>query len=273
MDSPSSHNSFYVDKDITAWYQDGSLWDRIAGRNGYSVMEGIYPGCYFETSRQIKINNEDSASLIMNNQILILGINSKMNSGAFTDGLKVNYNHIVCCPMKHFGKAKMIETETISGGYNSCNMNVNILGSPTTTGNIAGTINEQLYAEFGDHLKTLNESLSTRINSTSNINNYPDEVGATAGFKMSNTYVQSLIMSEIEVFGASVYSSNGLDVGTGNCQFPAFRLCQERMILGTGYALRNIASNTRFAYVSNNGSISTVSGTQSDYVRPRFVLA
>ena len=42
-----------VPKDITAYVTDGSLWDRIAGTNGYTLHEDIFVGDYIKMSRAI----------------------------------------------------------------------------------------------------------------------------------------------------------------------------------------------------------------------------
>lgn len=45
----SNHNiPRNVPKDITTYYTDGSLWSRIAGTDGYSLMEDIYVGDFFQ---------------------------------------------------------------------------------------------------------------------------------------------------------------------------------------------------------------------------------
>lgn len=40
------HNSIYREKNITGYLNDGSLWSRINGTNGYSLFEDLFLGDY-----------------------------------------------------------------------------------------------------------------------------------------------------------------------------------------------------------------------------------
>ena len=46
-DTAGFHNSIVRGKDITSYYEDGTLWDRIAGTNGFRPYEELYLGDYF----------------------------------------------------------------------------------------------------------------------------------------------------------------------------------------------------------------------------------
>lgn len=52
--STLSHNIPRLEpKDITSYYEDGSLWKRLNGSDGYSLFEDIFVGDYIKMSRAI----------------------------------------------------------------------------------------------------------------------------------------------------------------------------------------------------------------------------
>ena len=57
-----------VPKDITSYYTDGTLWNRIAGTGGYSLYEDLYVGDYFKMSRAISASNPNSTYQLTGSQ-------------------------------------------------------------------------------------------------------------------------------------------------------------------------------------------------------------
>jgi hypothetical protein len=81
-------------------------------------------------------------------------------------------------------------------------------------------------------------------------------------------------MSEVEVYGSTVWSSSGYDTGTGCVQLPLFAFSKKAVNNRSAYYwLKDVASSAHFCLVDSNGSAyyDTASSTGS-YVRPRFVL-
>ena len=271
-----SHNSFFVENDITSYYQDGSLWDRITGTNGYLPMEGIYPGCYFDISRNIVAPRiENYTTGIGSKRILVLGCNFKMRTGISSEENYINYKHIVCCPYSAFGSSVMNKTDTSAGGYWNTFINQEVIGPVTSVGDIGGTINQQLYAEFGDHLKTIPEFVSTVINE--NVFNYrspASNIGVSSGGAWKP--VQACLMTEIEVLGSVVFGSSGYDIGNGNKQYPAFNLSGNIVNDNNNFWLRDVVSKERFAFLgmrSQSAAANAYANGQARYfVRPKFVL-
>ena len=277
MNSSDSHNALYVERDITSYYQDNSLWDRIAGTNGYDEMEGIFPGCTFDMSRGITTHGDGAGDYAGTNKILILGCNRFYNVG--DNNNYINYNHIVCCPLTHFGGARYNSldadnNESMRGGYNSSEINTITIGSIAVSGNIDGTINEQLYAEFGSHLKTHQESISNSVDTSKpNRRHKSDDLGAVTSF--INTNVQAILMSEIEVFGSIIWNSSGFDGGTVKGQFPAFLYNSKNINVGrvSYFGLRDIATYTCYVIAHSYGRTTITSASSKNPCRPRFILA
>ena len=264
-------------KDITSYYNDGTLWQRLAGTNGFRPLEDLYAGDYFQMSRAITAPNQDSQYAVTGSQwVTIAGINTLRGNG---DNISMDYNHLVMVPGKgetgsfHFGRKRMNSTNTTVGGYVASEMHTATLGDVVSTGSTAAgaTINQQLYAEFGSHLKTTRELLSNSMGA-SLTNRFGSAGGASNNWGWYSC--QACLMSEVEVYGSTVWSSSGYDTGTGCVQLPLFAFSKKAVNNRSAYYwLKDVASSAYFCRVSTNGSAdgSNASNTYA-YVRPRFVL-
>ena len=134
------------------------------------------------------------------------------------------------------------------------------------------TINQQLYAEFGSHLKTTRELVSKSINATG-YNRFGVNSGCSNDFEWVNA--QAILMSEIEVYGSIVWSSSGYDTGNANHQFELFANSKSAINNRSAwYWLKDVASSSSWCGCSYNGHSSYhVASNSYHCVRPRFVLA
>ena len=274
-----SHNiPRLVPKDITAYITDGTFWKRLAGTNGYALFEDIYVGDYFKMSRAISAYERTGQYQTTGSQyVTIAGLDTMMNNGDQGNG--VDYHHAVMVPgqgfggTQHFGKSRMNSTATTEGGYKASEMNTLVLGEVTSTGSTAAdaTINQQLYAEFGSHLKTTRELVSSTVNPTG-YNRFGSATGCASNWAWIG--VQAILMSEVEVYGATVWSSSGYDTGTANRQLPLFAFSKQAQNNRTTWCLKDIANAAEFCYANYCGfaDYSSASST-SNYVRPRFIIA
>lgn len=264
-------------KDITTYYNDGTLWQRLAGTNGFCPLEDLYAGDYFQVSRAISAPNQDSQYATTGSQwVTIAGINTLRGNG---DNISMDYNHLVMVPGKgetgsfHFGRKRMNSTNTTTGGYVASEMHTATLGAVVSTGSTAAgaTINQQLYAEFGSHLKTTRELLTNAMGASLN-NRFGSAGGASSGWGWVSC--QAVLMSEVEVYGSTVWSSSGYDTGNACKQLPLFTFSKKAINnRSSWYWLKDIASSARFCGVGSFGDALyfDASGTNL-YVRPRFVL-
>lgn len=268
-----------VSKDITAYITDGTFWKRLAGTNGYALFEDIYVGDYFKMSRAISAYERTGQHQTTGSQyVTIAGLDTMMNHG--DQGSGVNYHHAVMVAgqglsgKQHFGRSRMNATDTTEGGYKASEMNTLVLGEVASTGSTAenATINQQLYAEFGSHLKVTRELVPNAINATG-YNRFGSATGCASGMEWISA--QAILMSEIEVYGSIVWSSTGYNTGTANIQLPLFAFSKQAQNNRSAYWwLKDIASSTLFCNVANLGfpDYNTASGT-SFCVRPRFIIA
>lgn len=265
-------------KDITAYITDGSFWERLAGTNGYALFEDIYVGDYFKMSRAISAYERTGQYQSTGSQyVTIAGLDTKMNNGV--QGSVVNYHHAVMVAgqgfggTQHFGRSRMNATNTTKGGYKASEMNTLVLGEVTSTGSTAAdaTINQQLYAEFGSHLKTIQELVSNAINATG-YNRSGSATGCASGWEWISA--QAILMSEIEAYGSIVWSSAGYDTGNANIQLPLFAFSKQAQNNNSSYWwLKDIATAASFCLADNGGfSNGTNASLAYFYVRPRFIL-
>lgn len=267
-----------VPKDITAYYNDGTLWKRLNGTDGYSLFEDIYVGDYFKMSRAISAPNPDSTLQLTGSQwVTIAGIDSLYGNG---DNISMAYHHLVMVPgqgfsgTQHFGRSRMNPTNTTVGGYKGSELNTKVIGDVVTAGSTAdgATINQQLYAEFGSHLKTTRELISNGINA-SGYNRF----GSAGGCSNNREWVsmQAILMSEIELYGSIVWSSSAYDTGNANHQFELFKYSKQAINNRSAWCwLKDVASASDFCLCDGDGNANyNGASVANNFVRPRFVIA
>ena len=154
------------------------------------------------------------------------------------------------------------------------------IGAVVSAGSTAtgATINQQLYAEFGAHLKTHNCLLTNSIvesgaSATTGFNRFGTNTGCSNNWAW--TPVQAVLMCEVEAYGSVVWSSSGYDTGNGNVQLPLFAHNKKALNNRSAYYwLRDVASAAIFCRCDNNGDANYHGASYANnYVRPRFILA
>ena len=168
----------------------------------------------------------------------------------------------------------MNATHTSEGGYKASKMNTLVLGEVTSTGSTAAdaTINQQLYAEFGSHLKTTRELVSNAINATG-YNRFGSATGCASNWEWISA--QAILMSEIETYGSIAWSSSGYDIGNATQQLPLFAFSKQAQNNHSAYWWqKDIASAAEFCRVDDLGrNHYAIAGSPDVYVRPRFIIA
>ena len=267
-----------IPKDITSYVTDGTLWQRLNGTNGFKLFEDLRVGDYIQMSRPISAYEQTGQYQTTGSQyVTIAGIDTLMHKG--DQGSGIDYHHLVMVPgqdfggTQHFGRSRMNSTNTSVGGYVGSEMNATTIGAVASSGSTAAdaTINQQLYAEFGAHLKTIRALLSNSIN-TSGVNRYGTADGCSNNWAW--TSVQAVLLSEIECYGSIVWSSSGYDTGEANKQLPLFAYSESaRNNRSAYYWLKDVASAVRFCHSNVLGHSNHYDASDASlYVRPRFVI-
>ena len=260
-------------KDITPYWTDGTLWNRIAGSSGYKPYDDIHVGDYIDMGRTVTCP-ESYNGTVGSQYITVASCGGFYGNG----DTGITYPHIIMVPGKgfggtqHFGRHAM-HASTPHPGYVSSDMNQSVLGPVVTEGSIAtgATINQQLYYIFGSHLKTIRSLLATSI-SSSLYNRFGSAGGASSGWGWQS--VQTRLMSEIEVYGSIAWSSSGYDTGDANHQFELFRFSKSAVNNRSAYYwLKDAASSSFFCICYYYGNSGYSGASNGHYVRPCFVLS
>lgn len=278
LNSVAYHNiPRIVPKDITPYYNDGSLWKRLEGTGGYSLFEDLFAGDYLKMSRPISAPNPVADYQLTGSQYVTIaslgGLAGNGDNSSASDKWAVMVPGMGFGGTQHFGRSRMNPTNTTEGAYKGSEINTKVIGAVATTGSTAAgaTINQQLFAEFGSHLKTTKELITNSINATG-----ANRLGVTTG--CSNNWewlsMQAVLMSEIEVYGSCAFSSSGHDTGNANHQFELFVFSKNAINNRSAwYFLKDVASAADFCYCNNYGDANCNSASKANgYVRPRFVI-
>ena len=258
-DSAGYHNSIYRGKNISSYMPssvvsggDGTIYDRINGTNGYAPFEDLYVGDYIvANSKTWRIAGFDILDMVGSSKIL-------------------TSHHVAIVPDEILGSAQMNTSNTTSGGY---------VGSAMYTTLTSTTLPTYITPVFGSHVLEYNTVLSNSVG-TSLYNRYGSNTGASNGW---GWYTRKLdLMNEVQVTGATEWSSSGYDIGSDNIQFPLFRLRPGLKIAynstthststRTWYWLRSVSSSSYFAHVTNDGNIHTTHASNYGGVRPAFYI-
>ena len=279
LESTSHNIPRLMPKDITSYITDGTFWKRLAGTDGYALFEDIYVGDYFKMSRAISAYERTGQYQTTGSQyVTIAGLDTMMGNG--DQGSGITYHHAVMVAgqgfggTQHFGRSRMNATNTTAGGYKASEMNTLVLGDVVSAGSTAAdaTINQQLYAEFGAHLKTTRELVSNAINATGY-----NRFGSATGCASNQEWIsaQSVLMSEIEAYGSIIWSSSGYDTGNANRQLPLFAFSkQAQNNQSAAWWLKDIAGAAYFCGNVGKGFADYFSAANAYYsVRPRFIIA
>ena len=240
------HRNTYRGKDITEYYNDGSLYTRIS--NG--SFEDIYVGDYIHA-------NEVTW--------LIADIDNYLYTGDQGKGLEKH--HVTIIPAKPLMNASMNNTDTTEGGYANSKMATETLPNLVDSNGVIGKT-------FESHILEYRNLLSNRVNIEVINQSGGILIGAANNWEW---YTRSIdLMSEANVYGTTVVSSSFFDTALDNMQYALFQLKPELKHsyenIRFNYWLKNISSKMNFAAVFLDGPAGDKKVTSNYGVRPRFLI-
>ncbi len=233
-----AHNGIFRGKDITNYFDDDSLWERISSGKFTDLFVGDY---------------------IVKNGITwrIAGFDIYLNKGEPA----LTKHHAVIVPDESLTTSKMNDDSTTEGGYKSSYMY-------NTT--IPDILTNNITPVFSNHILQFHVRVTNSINKTG-YNRFGTATGCSNTIEAVTRSTD--LMNEVQVFGTIVYSSSGADVDADNVQFPLFRLAPEFIMTTKNYCwLKSIASNDRFCVIGSGGRASTYLASVSYDVRPYFYI-
>ena len=250
------HNSVFRGINLLSKYSLADIYAKIAA----GTFEDLYIGDYFD----ITITASGYAQETV--RCLIAGFDCYLYNG----DTALTKHHAVIVPQNSFKTpAKMNETNTSEGGY---------AGSVLHTTEIP-KYDEALGTVFGAHLLMHRALLTNKISATGNSMAGAGFTGYASGWAWSDC--KARLMTEIELYGSTVWSSSGYDTGTGKSQLPLFSLAPEYIRAGLGgtshsgrdtFWLSAVASATYFAYCNVSGLAYYLSASSGLGVRPLFLI-
>ncbi len=261
----------YRGRNITDLYESGDLYTQISNCS----FDDIYVGDY------IKTNKQDTAGTSHNVTWLIADLNNYLHSG-YTDLTTCHATIIPAIPLEN---AQMNTPNTTGVVDPNLTLTTSDKQKRTDIGAYVGSKmkHETLPSVFDTYIKPVfeEENIITYTNlladqmEQSRSNQFGrTNGGASSGWAWYDSQVD--LMSEVNVYGSTVWSSSGYDIGIDNRQYAIFQLKPE-FINSYGnqrfnYWLKAVADSTGFALVDNDGLANSGSASYSGGVRPRFLI-
>ena len=242
-DNAGSHNAIFRGKDVTNYFDDGSLWERISSGKFTDLFVGDY---------------------IVKNDITwrIAGFDIMFNRG-YNDNLLKTKHHAVIVADKNLTNARINETRSTIGGTYSSEMYTSTL--PDICINYVEPV-------FGEHVLEYDSALVSEVNDKgyNSWGNPSAQLGCSTNVAKKRLKIN--LMTENQVFGASILNSSWVDPGIDIIQLPLFNLAPEFISNGQDYWLRGINQTGYLVRVSSTGQ-GTYGGAQNTYgVRPYFYI-
>ncbi len=191
-------------------------------------------------------------------QYAVIGINSLKNHGD-TPKLQ-NKPHLVMIPLDGLGNAYMNATNITTGGYKDSYMNTTVMPAVVTA----------LESAFGaNHVLQTREYITNTVTSTvASRAGLGWQGGSTAG-EWSDQ--KAILMTELEAYGATPFSSSAYDNIGLNEQLPGMKL--DRIMNRRFHRwLRSVCYSTNFCGVNAGGYPADGYASAVSVVCPRFAI-
>ena len=260
----NARRNTYRGKDITYLYTNQELYKQIKN----CTFDDIYVGDYIKTT-----NNNHNITW------LIADLNNYLHSG-YTD---LQTCHATIIPAIPFKNEKMNDSNTtgvvnsdlkLTAKDNSARTNIGAyVGSKMKQEILPNILSEYIEPAFNGHIITYTNLLADQMEQ--NRSNQKDEnTGASSGWAWYDSKLD--LMSEVNVYGSTVWSSSGYDIGIDNRQYAIFQLKPE-FINSYGsqrftYWLKAVATSATFARVSSYGGAHASNASDLYGIRPRFLI-
>ncbi len=240
----------YRGKDITSLWKSGDLYTQIAD----GTFADVYVGDYIQSERKDAFNNK----IVW----LIADIDNYWHQGwkdgddAYnTNGL--TKHHATIIPAYKLEDNRMNSTNTTLTGY---------MGSEMYKTTLAKILQNYVTPDFSGHVLSYQNLSSNKVDEKS---------GASSNWSWDSRQID--LMSEVNVYGTTVVSSNYYDIGLDNRQYAIFQLRPELInqdISGSrfNYWLKAIKDTALYCRIGRDGVSDYEYASNSSGVRPRFLI-
>ncbi len=203
---------------------------------------------------------------------LIADINNYLYSG----DTALETCHATIIPAYPLINAQMNSSNTTAGGYKGSEMYTATLGTAIDS-NTTDVLNKYLVPDFNGHILKYRNLVSNAMEKGRS-NQFGvssgDNGGASSGWEWDDRYLD--LMSEVNVYGTTVRSSSGYDVGIDNREYAIFQLKPELINnynnIKFSYWLKGVASSTAFTVAGTESEANSTIASGLFGVRPRFLI-
>lgn len=237
-----SHNGIYRGKNF------GTITSANIGAflSEHKVTEGLFTDLYVGDCFTIQDG-------VYNKEWEIAGFDCYLNKGdtAFAK------HHLALIPKNNLLAIGMNDTDITTGGYTGSRMYTETI--PTVVTNLTKAL--------GAHLLTRRALLTKTVNTTLNSAAGAGRVGCSTEWEWQD--VKACLMSEVAVYGATVFSSSFYDVGEDCERLPIFQFKNHVRNIRESFWLRAVADSTAFALAHGGGTAGSYGASHSGVgVRP-----
>ncbi len=236
-DTAGFHNSIFRGEDVTKYLDDESLWTRISS----GKFTDLFIGDYF---------------LKNNVKYRIAGFDYYLYRG----DSQLTKHHVVIVPDTSLTTAHMNSNNDTTGGYKNSDMVATIL--PKVLSTVEGVFGSTHILEY--------KSILTKTVDKTRYNRYGQNTGASSSWEWTIRKLD--LMSEVQLFGSTIWSSSGYDTGSMYAQLPLFNLAPEFIYNKNNFWLKDVVSDSRFAYIVLGGISDSLPASNSVGVRPFFFI-
>ncbi len=234
----------YRGKDITSLWKNGDLYKQIAD----GTFADVYVGDYILSSKTATVDGK-SQPIIW----LIADLDNYFSMGRGQENMLTTH-HATIIPAGLLGNAQMNTSDTTAGGYK---------GSKMYSTTLPKMLTDYITPDFGAHVIEYQTFVTNAVTD-----------GVATGYEWPKRKLD--LMSEINVYGTTVWGSSGLDVTLDCLQYAIFNLKPELIhqdLNGNSlwYWLKAVEDTQKFASVDGLGA-GHQSATSNAGVRPRFLI-
>ncbi len=258
--SAAAHNAIFRGRDLTNVYTVDEMCAMISS----GTFDDLFIGDYFDKTISTSYTANEAVRFVF------AGFDTYLHNG----DASLEEHHAAIVPQNAFtAAAKMNSTNTTANGYYGSEMHTTALPA------YASAIKSAIGA---GHLIKHRDLLTSSASSTGASMAGAGYVGYSNGWAWYDT--ELCLLSEVQVYGSTVFSSSFYDVGCANLQLPLFALDPAAKVCKLGgtdkanasnrmwWWLKSCASASYFANVGSGGSSNGYGASAAGGVRPLFLI-
>lgn len=256
VNTVENHNGIYRGKQLFGLSSSSYFIEQLYDKVSNSDFSDLYLGDYFPVTITTTLPDETVKTEMVELMIAAFNYYYKVGDTALTKP------HLVLIP-RGYGfttAAKMNQTNTTTGGYLNSYMHQTVLPCYAAS----------LKAALGGHLLSHRTVLSNAVNTSTPSMAGAGMTGAASGWE--RTTVELQLMTEVQVYGTTVWSSSAYDVGVDNRQLPVFKFINPVQFDRGVFWLRSVVNSGDFAGCNYHGDANYYGALGVYYVRPLILF-